>query len=145
MPTKAAPNWPYTTAYDWSGFYVGGHVAYSLGQATSTLSDPNPTVVGNAFSSLYGGVQGGYNYVLPSRLLLGAEADITFPNFEKYTDGLIFTGRNGAGHDRYRPDRLHRDAARALRLRLRSLADLRNRRICLVAGALRRNARRRQR
>ena len=38
----------------------------------------------NSFSSLYGGVQGGYNYVLPSRLLLGVEADITFPNFQKY-------------------------------------------------------------
>ena len=62
------------------------------GHATSTLSDPDSTVSSNAFSSLYGGVQGGYNYVLPSRLLLGAEADITFPNFEKYTDGLIFTG-----------------------------------------------------
>jgi high affinity Mn2+ porin len=96
MPTKAPPI-AYTAAFDWSGFYVGGHVAYSLGQATSTLSDPNSTVVGNAFSSLYGGVQGGYNYVLPSRLLLGVEADFTFPNFEKYTDGLIFTGVTAQG------------------------------------------------
>jgi high affinity Mn2+ porin len=87
--TKAAPA---LAAYDWSGFYVGGHVAYSLGHATSTLFDPNPTPFTNAFSSLYGGVQAGYNYVLPSRLLLGAEADITFPNFQTYTDGLIFTG-----------------------------------------------------
>ena len=88
MPEKAPPA-PY---YDWTGFYVGGHVAYSLGRGTSTLSDPDPTVFSNSFSSLYGGVQGGYNYVFPSRLLLGAEADITFPNFQTFTDGLIFTG-----------------------------------------------------
>jgi high affinity Mn2+ porin len=80
------------TRFDWSGWYVGGHVAYSLGRATSTLADPNPAVVSNSFSSLYGGVQAGYNYVFPSRLLLGAEADITFPNFQRFTDGLIFTG-----------------------------------------------------
>jgi high affinity Mn2+ porin len=91
MPTKAAPI-PYANAFDWSGFYVGGHVGYSLGRATSTLSDPNLTVVRNSFSSLYGGLQAGYNYVFPSRLLLGAEADITFPNFQTHQNGLIFTG-----------------------------------------------------
>ena len=91
MPTKATPV-PYANAFDWSGFYVGGHVAYSLGRGTSTMSNPNPISVGDLFSSLYGGVQAGYNYVFPSRLLLGAEADITFPNFQTYTDGLIFTG-----------------------------------------------------
>ena len=94
--STASQNWP-QPRFDWSGWYVGGHVAYSLGRGTSTLSDPNPTVVGNSFSSLYGGVQGGYNYVFPSRLLLGAEADITFPNFQTYTDGLIFTGATSQG------------------------------------------------
>jgi high affinity Mn2+ porin len=86
MPVKAPP--PPST-YDWSGFYVGGHVAYSLGGVASTLSDPTSTGAENSFSSLYGGVQAGYNYVFPSRLLLGAEADITFPNY--FEDGTIFT------------------------------------------------------
>jgi high affinity Mn2+ porin len=93
MPTKAPPaQVPY---YDWTGFYVGGHVAYSLGRGTSTLSDPNPTVGEDKFSSLYGGVQGGYNYVFPSRLFLGAEADITFPNF--FEDGSMYMGGTPAG------------------------------------------------
>ncbi|MGA2895558.1 MAG: carbohydrate porin [Xanthobacteraceae bacterium] len=83
--------------YDWTGFYVGGHAAFSVGRGTSTLSDPNPTGVGDSFSSLFGGVQGGYNYVLPSRLLLGAEADITFPNFEAYTNGVMFSGATPLG------------------------------------------------
>ena len=42
--------------------------------------------------------------------------------------------RERPGHDRHRPDRLYRDAARPVRLRVRSLAGLRNRWICLVAG-----------
>ena len=98
MLTKAAPassnGW---AADNWTGFYVGGHVAGSQGRGTSTLSDPNPFSVGNSFGSLYGGVQAGYNYVFPSRLLLGAEADITFPNFQTYADGLIFTGGTAQG------------------------------------------------
>jgi high affinity Mn2+ porin len=95
MPVKAPP--APAAYYDWTGVYVGGHVGYSLGRATSTLSDPNPTVFSNAFSSLYGGVQAGYNYVFPSRLLLGTEADITFPNFQTYADGVIFTGATAQG------------------------------------------------
>ncbi len=83
--------------YDWTGFYVGGHVAYSFGRVNSTLSDPVPTASSNSFGSLYGGVQAGYNYVLPSRLLLGVEADITFPNFETYENGVIFTGATAWG------------------------------------------------
>ena len=87
MPVKAPAR-----SYDWNGFYVGGHIANGTGRGNGTLSDPNPTLVGNSFGSLYGGMQGGYNYVFPSRLLLGVEADVTFPNFQTYADGLIFTG-----------------------------------------------------
>src|SRR5580704_2435409 len=92
MPMKAPPS---PSTYDWSGFYVGGHVAYSLGGVVSTLSDPTSTGAENSFSSLYGGVQAGYNYVFPSRLLLGAEADIAFPNY--FEDGTIFTAATPKG------------------------------------------------
>jgi opacity protein-like surface antigen len=88
MPTQA-PMSPYgSTGYNWTGFYVGGHATDSFGRATSTLSDPELLVSKNAFSNVFGGVQAGYNYVWPSRLILGAEADITFPNFLE--DGTIF-------------------------------------------------------
>ena len=92
--TKAPPP-AASSEYDWTGFYVGGHVAGSQGRGTSTLSDPNPFSVGDSFGSLYGGVQAGYNYVFPSRLLLGAEADITFPYF--FENGTIFTGGTPQG------------------------------------------------
>ena len=96
MVTKAPPiPSGISSGYEWAGFYVGGHVAYSLGRADSTLSDPAPTPSSNAFGSLYGGLQAGYNYVLPSRMLLGIEADITFPYF--FEDGTIFTGGTARG------------------------------------------------
>ena len=66
-----------------------------MGRANSTLSDPDPTASSNSFSSLYGGLQAGYNYVLPSRVLLGIESDITFPYF--FENGTIFTGGTPQG------------------------------------------------
>jgi high affinity Mn2+ porin len=86
---KAAPT------FDWSGFYLGVHVGYNRGTtrarladspASADLDDPTaaPPFVGsfsNPVGSLYGGVQLGYNHVLPSRLLVGIEADATFPNY----------------------------------------------------------------
>jgi high affinity Mn2+ porin len=73
--------------FDWSGLYVGGHVAYGRGHTSNSLFDPDPSRSSRSFGSLYGGLQMGYNYVLPSRMFLGAEADVSFPNFLE--DGLI--------------------------------------------------------
>src|SRR5271156_3929154 len=96
MPVKAPPAAAAPTAYyDWTGFYVGGHVAHSWGRENSPLSDPNRTASSDSFSSLYGGVQGGYNYVFPSRLFLGVETDITFPNF--FEDGSMYMGGTPQG------------------------------------------------
>ncbi len=95
MVTKAPPPSSIPSNFNWTGFYLGGHAAYSLGRADSTLSDAAPTPSSNSFGSLYGGLQAGYNYVLPSRLLLGIEADITFPYF--FENGTIFTGGTPQG------------------------------------------------
>jgi high affinity Mn2+ porin len=70
--------------YDWTGFYVGGHVGYSRGNAQVTLADlgdTGPTNFTRSFGSLSGGVQLGYNYLLPSHVLLGIEADMSFLNY----------------------------------------------------------------
>jgi high affinity Mn2+ porin len=77
MPLKAPP----IAKYDWSGFYVGGHVGYDRGYGANTPFDPNPTTANSSFGSLFGGMQFGYNYRLPSRLLVGIEGDFSFPNF----------------------------------------------------------------
>lgn len=81
--------------YDWTGAYLGGHVGYSRGHVNNTLSDPNPAASSNSFGSLYGGLQLGYNHVFPSRLLLGLEGDISFPNFLE--DGVTSTRTTAQG------------------------------------------------
>src|SRR5258708_30614282 len=83
IPLKALP----IANYDWSGFYVGGHVGYGRGYGRSTLFDPSPTAAVSSFGSLFGGMQFGYNYLLPSRLLLRIEGDISFPNY--LDDGIV--------------------------------------------------------
>ncbi len=67
-----------------SGFYVGGNVGYGFGNATATLGDPTGVASANGtteYGMLFGGVQAGYQQVLPSRLMLGVEADLSFANY----------------------------------------------------------------
>jgi high affinity Mn2+ porin len=79
--------------YDWSGFYVGGHIGYAWGNSTWAATGAD----GNAFGSLNfsqgidsfseagswnEGVQFGYNATLRNQVLLGVEADFTFPAYQ---------------------------------------------------------------
>lgn len=91
FPMKAPPP---ATDYDWTGFYVGGHVGLATGQSGWTL-DPlggGAPVSGsfglyrspdafNESGSWFEGVQGGYNYMLHNRVVLGVEGDGSFPAF----------------------------------------------------------------
>jgi high affinity Mn2+ porin len=101
-PTKAPPA---ATGYDWTGFYVGGHVGLATGN-----SDWNMNALGggapvagsfglyqspNAFKesgSWFEGVQGGYNLMLRNRLVLGIEGDGSFPTFPDPVAGLTIGG-----------------------------------------------------
>jgi high affinity Mn2+ porin len=92
LPVKALA----TDIYDWTGFYVGGHIGLATGTSNWTANDVTPGVAPvsgsldmyrspNAFyesGSWLLGVQGGYNYMLQNRLVLGVEADATFPAFQ---------------------------------------------------------------
>jgi high affinity Mn2+ porin len=91
MPLKA----PAIGTFDWSGFYVGGNVGYGRGLGRNTVFDPNPTTFDSSFGSLFGGMQIGYNYRLTPRLLLGIEADVSFPNF--LDDGIVAARATTAG------------------------------------------------
>ena len=82
-------------SFDWTGAYFGGHVGYSRGYGRNRLLDPAPTAAGTSFGSLFGGLQFGYNYLLPSRLLVGIEGDISFPNF--LDDGIVKSRPTPAG------------------------------------------------
>ena len=98
MVTKA-PAIPYglPVAYDWSGFYAGSHIGYGWGSSNWTASVPATSAVTTSGSldlfqpfdafkdtgSFFEGVQAGYNFMLPNRLVIGAEADVSFPQLSE--------------------------------------------------------------
>ena len=89
-------------AYNWNGFYAGGLMGLAWGQSNWT-GGPGISGTTNLFQpinsfdeggSFFFGLQGGYNYVLPNRILLGAEADVTAPSFQTLTGISIGGGSN---------------------------------------------------
>jgi high affinity Mn2+ porin len=94
QPTKAPPP-AAPAAYDWTGFYLGGHVGYALGGSNWSSTQAGvaaPAVTGafdfsNAYNfstgngSYFLGFQAGYDYMIASRWLFGIQTDISFPSF----------------------------------------------------------------
>jgi high affinity Mn2+ porin len=66
---------------DWTGLYFGAHAGFGRGFSNATLADPALVATSNAFGGPVGGLQAGYNFQLPSKIVLGIEADVTFPNY----------------------------------------------------------------
>ena len=97
LPVKAPQ---YRPAFDWSGFYIGGHTGYSRGSSSAVLSDPQIAASSGNFSGVIGGVQAGYNVLTPSGLLLGVEADLTFPNYlpSNYIISRLITAGSDVTH-----------------------------------------------
>ena len=69
------------SVFDWTGFYIGAHAGFGRGSSSAVLTDPAITAASGSFGGVIGGVQAGYNVQLSSGIVLGAEADITFPNY----------------------------------------------------------------
>jgi high affinity Mn2+ porin len=80
-------------ADDWTGFYVGGHVGFASAGSGFTATQPGSasdlTGTLDLFrrfdfytgeGSIFAGFQAGYNTLFTSGLLLGIEADISFPD-----------------------------------------------------------------
>jgi high affinity Mn2+ porin len=92
------------SAYSWNGFYAGGHLGYVWGNSNWTASQGDAPVASGSFSlsqgldtfdesgSWFAGLQAGYNYMLPNRVVLGAEADVSFPAFPYPLSGLSIGG-----------------------------------------------------
>jgi high affinity Mn2+ porin len=91
MPLKAPA---VTAVYNWTGFYIGGHIGYATGKTNWNATEAGaavPTLNGsfdlfNSYDPFKGtgsyfvGLQAGYNHMLPSRFLIGFEADFSAPN-----------------------------------------------------------------
>ncbi len=86
--TSGAP----AVAYDWAGLYVGADVGYASSRSNWSTTQPGvaPHLSGSldlfrafdAFDgsgSALGGLHAGFNFMSPSRLVLGVEADVWFP------------------------------------------------------------------
>jgi high affinity Mn2+ porin len=101
MPTKAPP----AAGYDWTGFYLGAHIGLATGSSGWTLNPvgggaPTAGSFGlyqspNGFKesgSWFEGVQGGYNYMLRNRVVLGIEGDGSFPTYPDPITGKTIGG-----------------------------------------------------
>jgi opacity protein-like surface antigen len=88
-PASVSPS----SAYNWNGFYAGGQLGYAWGSSNWTASSPGAPNISGSFGlgqpvdifsesgSFFAGLQAGYNYMLPNRVVIGAEVDATFPSF----------------------------------------------------------------
>jgi high affinity Mn2+ porin len=90
---------------EWTGAFVGGHFGAAWGQSDWTangsaglLSSSGSLGLGNPFDfsagtgSYFQGLQAGYNYELPSGVVLGAQADLSFPNLLAGTQTVAVAG-----------------------------------------------------
>jgi high affinity Mn2+ porin len=101
MPAKASPVAALPAAVqNWTGLYFGAHTGYGGGRSEATLSDPAPATGHHDFGGIGGGLQAGYNFQLSSGLLLGAEADISFPSYVESNSivSSLATARSGVIH-----------------------------------------------
>ena len=88
-----------------SGFYLGGHIGYGFGSAAATLGDPTGPGAASAdgtasYGMMFGGLQAGYQVILPSRLLLGAEVDFSGANYMEPDQVLSYRAtRTGSANE----------------------------------------------
>jgi high affinity Mn2+ porin len=84
------------SGYNWTGFYVGGNLGVAWGSSNWTAA---PGISGSTDlfqtidtfdegGSFFAGLQGGYNYMLPNRVVFGAEVDTTFPAWPTLPTGV---------------------------------------------------------
>jgi opacity protein-like surface antigen/outer membrane receptor protein involved in Fe transport len=79
---RALPTYqPPAPNYDWTGFYIGAYAdgswRRSSGSAVNALTGAPFSAAGGSTSQWGGGVQLGFDYMLPSRVVLGAAVDMS--------------------------------------------------------------------
>jgi len=82
-PYTKAPAYVPAQIYNWTGFYIGGHVGGAF------RGDDNNVLGGSSDGTFMGGVQVGYDYQFSPNWVMGLEANYSF----KDTNG-IFANRN---------------------------------------------------
>ena len=103
-PTITPPVLTPPQFYNWNGGFVGGNLGYSWGSANYTVQNTsNPGVIidrsshtlsqtinsyDNETGSWFAGLQAGYNYMLPNRVVVGGVADLASSSIFNITTGL---------------------------------------------------------
>ena len=95
--------------YDWSGFYLGGHLGYQWGKTNFTVANtanPGVPIDGGSQSiaqridsytesgSWLVGAQAGFNHMFANRVIVGGVADFSasaFPNYNNLNTGGVST------------------------------------------------------
>jgi outer membrane immunogenic protein len=91
---KAPPAGALPVTYDWTGFYIGGHVGY--GWAEKDWRDAFGLNVSNKANGFLGGGQVGFNYQI-GQFVLGAEGDFSWSGINGGTStGAIIGAPVGA-------------------------------------------------
>ena len=100
-PAYAAP------LYNWTGFYIGGHV----GGAFSGSSDFNGAVLSDSSARVLGGVQAGLDWQFAPNWVLGTEGQYSWLGKSNLTatfpGGLRLHQRSARPRLDHRPPRLH--------------------------------------
>jgi len=90
-PYTKAPAYVPAPIYNWTGFYIGGHVGGAFPGEDNAL-------IGSRDGTFMGGVQGGYDYQFAPNWVFGLEANYSFKdtnsNFDNRGLGSV-TGRLG--------------------------------------------------
>lgn len=96
---------------DWTGTYFGGHFGYAggrsnlaafdaaAGPASGALDFFQPYDFSKGTGSYFIGLQTGYSYMFPSRVVAGAEIDVSFPNEISGSRGLYSPLMGQASYD----------------------------------------------
>jgi high affinity Mn2+ porin len=93
MPVKAPVlvKAPVPQLYDWTGFYAGAHLGDAWGRSNWTEQPDGLSGSLNMFQrydnftgtgSWFAGLQAGYDYMLPNRVVIGGVADLSAPSWQ---------------------------------------------------------------
>ena len=86
--TKAPVYTPPQAIYNWTGFYIGGHVGGAF---------PGSNNLEGGDARFMGGVQGGYDYQFANNWVLGLEANYSW--LASAGGGMVFPGTSVASLD----------------------------------------------
>src|SRR5262249_53292453 len=96
VPAADLPLAPPPFVYNWSGFYLGGHLGGAWERRDTTIFDQFGAMIGSesfGTNSLIGGAQIGFNYAVSPTWILGLEADATLARLNSISGMTVALGQ----------------------------------------------------